>query len=258
MTEHKISALILAYNNENEIRRCIESLKFADEVVVLDSFSKDKTVDIAKELGAKVVQYPFTTFGELRNLALSHASHNWIFSLDTDEVATDKVVTELRSITKNPKASDAYFVPRRNSVFGKAIRHGGWYPDYRQPQFFKKEALKYREKDNVHEGFDILGKKGYLKNYIYQYPFDTLDQYLGKMERYSTLMAKRMFQEGKKFAPHKFIVNPLFAFFKRYFLRRGFLDGTRGVLMASLYAYYTFLKYAKLWELNRSKSPQKE
>jgi len=258
MTEPKISALILAYNNENEIKRCIESLKFADEVVVLDSFSKDKTCDIAKELGAKVFQYPFTTFGELRSLALSHASHNWVFSLDTDEVATEKVVTELRNITKSPEARDAYFVPRRNSVFGKAIRHWGWYPDYRQPQFFKKEALKYREKDNVHEGFDILGSKGYLKNYIYQYPFDTLDQYLGKMDRYSSLMAKRMLREGKKFSPYQFIFNPLNAFFKRYFLRKGFLDGTRGLLMASLYSYYTFLKYAKFWELSRHRPSQKQ
>ncbi|MCH9634473.1 MAG: hypothetical protein S4CHLAM7_12250 [Chlamydiae bacterium] len=251
MTEPKISALVLAYNNENEIERCIKSLAFADEVVLLDSFSKDRTVEIAKKLGAKVYQYPFTTFGALRNQALTHASHDWVFSLDTDEVVTPNVINEVKAITKSLKAHDVYYVPRRNSVFGKTIRHGGWYPDYRQPQFFKKEAMTYNDKDNVHEGFNIKGTKGYLKNYIYQYPFDTLQQYLQKMERYSSLMAIRMINEGKIFKTHNLILNPFVAFFKRYFISGGFLDRTRGLLMASLYAYYTFLKYAKLWELHK-------
>lgn len=246
-----LSALILAYNNENEIERCINSLDFAEEIVVLDSFSTDQTVEIAKKMGAKVYQYPFTTFGELRNLALSHATHDWIFSLDTDEVATRKVVEEIKSILASSNAKDAYFVPRRNTVFGQAIRHGGWYPDYRQPQFFKKKALVYNQEDNVHEGFKILGKKGYLKNYIYQYPFDSLHQYLDKMERYSSLMAQRMLNEGRRFWPHQLIMNPMNAFFKRYFLRKGFIDGVHGLLMAGLYSYYTFLKYAKFWEVEK-------
>lgn len=252
-----LSALILSYNNEKEMERCIKSLQFAEEIIVIDSFSKDNTKEIAERYGAKVFQYPFTTFGELRNRALSHASKDWIFSLDTDEVMTSKVIQEIDAILKSPLSKDAYFVPRRNTVFGKAVRHGGWYPDYRQPQFFKKKALVYHAEDDVHEGFTILGKKGYLKNYIYQYPFDSLHQYLEKMERYSTLMAKRMVRETRYFRSYQLILNPMNAFFKRYFLTRGFLDGMHGLLMAGLYSYYTFLKYAKFWELCKNASHEK-
>lgn len=251
METEKISALILSYNNEKEIRRCIESLDFVDEVVVLDSFSTDQTAEIARSMGAKVYQYPFTTFGELRTLALKHASHPWIFSLDTDEVATKPVAEEIQSILKDKEAKQVYFVPRRNTVFGKKLKWGGWYPDYRQPQFFKKDKLSYRQKDQVHEGFDILGTQGFLKNSIDQYPFDDIEHYFRKMDRYSQLMAKRMRSQGKKFKLHKLLINPPFSFFKRYILRLGFLDGLQGFILACFYSGYTFLKYAKLWELEK-------
>lgn len=258
MNKPKISALILAYNNEKEIERCIKSLAFADEVIVLDSFSDDQTAEISKKLGAKVFQSAFNTFGKLRNIALSHATHDWIFSLDTDEVATPKAIEEMQAILQDPKAKEVYFVPRLNTVFGKELHYGGWYPDYRQPQFFKKNCLKYREEDQVHEGFDILGTKGYLKNHIVQYPFDNLQHYLQKMERYSTLMAKRMQSEGKRFKIHKLFVNPIHSFFKRYLFRRGFLDGKQGLILACLYSYYTLLKYAKLWEIESGSQKVKE
>lgn len=254
MLRPKISALILAYNNEKEIERCIKSLDFADEVIVLDSYSQDQTAEISKRLGAKVYQSSFNTFGQLRNKALDYASYDWVFSLDTDEVVTPNVKEEILSILKNPQAKDVYFVPRLNTVFGRALRFGGWYPDYRQPQFFRKKALKYREEDQVHEGFDILGTQGYLKNYITQYPFDDLGHYLKKMERYSSLMAKRMQSEGKKFRVYKLWLNPFHSFLKRYLFRRGFLDGKPGLILAFLYSYYTFLKYAKLWELENQHS----
>lgn len=249
MTKPKISALILAYNNEKEIERCIKSLDWADEVIVIDSFSQDSTAKISKDLGAKVHQYPFSTFGKLRNLALKHASNEWVFSLDTDEVTTQKSITEIKRIVEEQKSKDIYFVPRLNTVFGKKLKFGGWYPDYRQPQLFKKSYLTYREKDDVHEGFDFKGSHGYLKNHIHQFPFDNLEHYLKKMERYSTLMAKRMHAEKKRFRVHQLISHPFYSFINRYFFRKGFLDGFHGFFLAVLYSYYTFLKYAKLWEV---------
>ena len=249
MNQEKISAIILSYNNEKEISRCIDSLSWADEVVVIDSFSEDKTAQISKEKGAKVFQYPFSTFGRLRNLGLKHASNPWVFSLDTDEVATPKVIDEVKALSQNPRGKDIYFVPRLNTVFGKKLRYGGWFPDYRQPQFFKKTALSYNESDDVHEGFTLGGEVGYLKNHIHQFPFDDLNHFLRKMDRYSSLMAKRMLKEGKKFSFIQLIVRPAFAFFKRYILRGGFRDGFHGFLMARLYSCYTFEKYAKFWEL---------
>ena len=249
MSQEKISAVILSYNNEKEIKRCLESLSWADEVVVIDSFSSDKTAEICREHGAHVHQYKFTTFGEMRNLGLSHAAYNWIFSLDTDEVATTEVVKEVKSIASKATQKDIYFVPRLNTVFGRELRYGGWFPDYRQPQFFKKEALVYNEKDDVHEGFQLKGDCGYLKNHIEQFPFDDLNHYLRKMDRYTSLMAKRMVKEGRRFSPIQLVVRPAFTFFKRYFLRGGFRDGFQGFLMAKLYSCYTFEKYAKFWEL---------
>jgi len=258
MNPPKISALVLSYNNEKEIERCLKTLSWADEIILLDSFSTDKTAEIAKSYGAKVHQYSFTTFGKLRNQAISHASHDWIFSLDTDEIATQPVIDEIKEIAKSTTSSDVYFVPRLNTVFGRKLKYGGWFPDYRQPQFFKKDSLVYREQDDVHEGFDIKGSKSFLKNHIEQFPFDDLEHYLKKMERYSSLMAKRMLKEGRTFAPHQLLIRPAFAFFKRYFLRWGFLDGFQGFLMAKLYSSYTFQKYAKFWELkNQAKASVK-
>ncbi len=249
MSQTKISAVVLSYNNEKEIERCLNSLSWADEIIVIDSFSTDNTARISRSKGAKVFQYAFSTFGKLRNLGLLHASCPWIFSLDTDEVATPEAIQEVKDIASDSEAKDIYFIPRLNTVFGRQLKYGGWFPDYRQPQFFKKQALTYHEQDDVHEGFELHGSVGYLKNYIEQFPFDNLDHYLKKMERYSSLMAKRMVKEGKSFSPSQLIVRPAFTFFKRYILRGGFLDGFQGFLLAKLYSYYTFQKYAKFWEL---------
>ncbi len=254
MNSQKISAVILSYNNEKEIGRCIDSLSWADEIVVIDSFSSDNTAKICQDKGAKVFQYAFTTFGKMRNLGLSHASFDWIFSLDTDEVATSKVVDEVQKISSKADTQDIYFVPRLNTVFGRKLLHGGWFPDYRQPQFFRKKAMTYNEQDDVHEGFELKGSTGFLKNHIEQFPFDDLDHYLKKMDRYSTLMAKRMVKEGRKFHPSQLIIRPAFTFFKRYFFRGGFRDGFQGFLMAKLYSGYTFEKYAKFWELKSQES----
>lgn len=245
----KISAVVLSFNNEKEITRCLDNLSWADEIIVIDSFSSDNTARIARAKGAKVFQYSFSTFGRLRNLALSHASYDWVFSLDTDEVMTPKAIDEIKSICNNPESKDVYYVPRLNTVFGKQLKHGGWFPDYRQPQLFKKRALTYHEQDDVHEGFSINGTADYMKSAIEQFPFDNLEHYLKKMDRYSTLMAKRMIKEKRSFSPIQLITRPAFTFFKRYILRGGILDGFHGLLMAKLYSYYTFQKYAKFWEL---------
>ena len=125
--------------------------------------------------------------------------------------------------------------------------HCGWYPDYRQPQFFNKHRLRYRD-DLVHEGFDVLGRADYLSGHVLQYPFRDLSEYLRKMSRYSTLMAEQMHQRGQKFHAHQLVTHPVFTFIKMYGLRQGFRDGMPGLILSLLYAYYTFVKYAKLWE----------
>ncbi len=249
----KISAVILTYNNESEIRDCLESITWADEILILDSNSADATVKICKEFTDRIFNEPFATFGQLRNKVLSLVSHEWVFSLDTDERVTSEARTELERIIEKGPQAQVYFIPRRNFIFGRWLSHGGFYPDYRQPQFFHKDALRYVSEDDVHEGFKITGKTGYFKNPILQYPFKNLNHYLSKMERYSSLMAKKMLKKGKRFHFYQLFTHPFYSFLKIYILKRGFLDRFPGLLLAMLYSYYTFLKYIKFWELAQTK-----
>lgn len=130
---------------------------------------------------------------------------------------------------------------------GRWIKHCGWYPDYRQPQFFNRKKMKYTEQ-LVHETFELNGRLSYLKGHALQFPFLNLEQYLRKMERYSSLRAEEMFKEGRKFKVHNAVLNPLAMFFRMYVAKLGFLDGTTGLILSLLYGYYTLLKYVKLWE----------
>lgn len=243
--------MVIAFNDEPNMRACLESVSWADELIVVDSYSQDNTARISREFTDKVFQHEFHGFGKLRNDALTHASHDWIFSLDTDERATPEVFQEICARHAQGFDAEAYFIPRRNWFLGKWIKHCGWCPDYRQPQFFHKHHLRYRE-DLVHESFELNGRSGYFTSYIYQYPFRDIDHYLMKMDRYSSLMAQEMVRHGRRFHAHQLITHPGFTFLKMYFLRRGFLDGKPGLILSGLYAYYTFIKYAKLWELTRS------
>lgn len=244
----KISAVVLAYNDAPNMRPCLESVTWADEIIVVDSHSTDATEAIAREFTKHVYQHDFHGFGRLRNEAVAHASHDWVFSLDTDERATPELRDEIRALLRGEPDAQAYFVPRLNFFLGRSITHSGWYPDYRQPQLFRKDRMRYRE-DLVHEGFDVDGRVGYLTQSARQYPFRNLDQYLEKMDRYSDLMARRMNEQGRRFHTHQLVTHPVYTFVKMYLLRRGFLDGTPGLILAGLYAYYTLVKYAKLWEL---------
>jgi glycosyltransferase involved in cell wall biosynthesis len=248
-----ISAVVIAYNDEPNIRACLETLTWADEIVVVDSHSTDATEKISREFTDKVYQHDFRGFGRLRNEAVGHASSEWVFSLDTDERATPRVRDEVRQVLARGPDADAYFVPRQNYFLGRRIRHGGWYPDYRQPQLFRKGRMRYRE-DLVHEGFELDGRVGYLKSEVLQYPFRDIGHYLQKVNRYAGLMADRMVQQRKQFRTHQLVTHPLYTFAKMYVARVGLLDGMPGLILAGLYAYYTFLKYARLWQITSGRA----
>jgi glycosyltransferase involved in cell wall biosynthesis len=247
----KLSAYVLTFNEEAKIRDALASLTWADEIVVLDSHSTDRTVEICREYTEKVYQCEFEGFGKLRNRALDLVTHEWVLSLDADERVTDELREEIQAeLARGPRA-DAYFVPRKNLFLGRWIRHCGWYPDYRQPQFFNKHRLRYRQ-DLVHESFDVDGPVAYFQGHVLQVPFLNLEQFLQKMRRYSTLMAEQMAQRGRTFRVHQLVTHPIFTFIKMYGLRQGFRDGMPGLILSVLYAYYTFAKYAKLWERGRT------
>ena len=245
-----VSAVVIAYNDEPNMRACLDCLTWADEVIVVDSHSTDGTERISREFTDRVYQHDFHGFGRLRNEALTHATHEWIFSLDTDERATPELRDEIRRVLDAGPEADAYYVPRKNYFLGRWIKHCGWFPDYRQPQLFRKSRFRYRE-ELVHESFDVDGRLGYLTATALQYPFRNIDHYLAKQERYSDLMARRMIEQGRSFSWHQLVSHPAFTFVKMYVGRKGCLDGVPGLILSGLYAYYTFIKYARFWELQR-------
>ena len=247
----KISAFVLAYNSESQIGTALESLQWVDEIVVIDSHSTDRTVAIAAEYGAKVVQEDFRGFGRLRNAGIEHTRYDWVFSLDTDERCTPEARDEILRIVYSPDAADAYHTPRRNFFMGRFIRHGGWYPNYRQPQLFRRGRLTFPEDDLVHEGFCLDGRLGQMQCAIEQEPFETLSDVLHKANRYSSLSAEKLARDGRCTGLLGAMTHGLGMFFKMYLLRLGFLDGWPGFVIAWSNLEGTFYKYAKLAELNR-------
>lgn len=250
----KLSVYIIAYNEADKIADAIKSVQWADEVLVLDSDSTDETASIALELGATVKQIPFTTFGKLRNDAIASCQHDWIFSLDSDERCTPDAKEEILRTLTTPTA-DAYYVPRRNWFMGRWINHCGWYPDYRQPQLFRKQALIFDDAAEVHEGYKVIGKVGYCKAPIIQIPFQNLEQLLHKMQRYSTLGARKLERSGKPVSMGTALGHGLWAFFRIYVLKLGFLDGWAGFVLAFGNLEGTFYRYAKAATAKQSWKP---
>ena len=251
----KVSAYILTYNEEDKIEAALKTLGWADEIVVADSFSADRTVEIAKRYTDRIVQIPFQGFGRLRNDAVAHCSHEWIFSLDADERCTQEARDEILATIRDPAANDAYLVPRRNWFMGRWIRHSGWYPDYRQPQLFRKGKLRYKE-DPVHEGYVLDGTLRTLESPIRQIPFRNLSQSIQKMERYSTLGARKLREKGVHGGMAKALFRGYWAFLRHYVFHLGFLDGWPGFVIAFAYFEQTFYKYAKLAEMGNAWSEE--
>ena len=249
-----MTAYTLTFNEARQIRAVLESVKWADEIIVVDSFSTDGTVEIAREFGARIISEKFCGFGKLRNLALDAAQHDWIFSLDADERCTPELAGEIRRELAGGPACGAYFVPRKSHFLGKWMRHSGWYPDYRQPQFFNRKKMRYAE-DLVHETYKLDGKPGCLREHALQFPWPTLEIATAKLQRYSTLMAERYHADGKRASLVKLLGSPVGMFFKVFVVQSGWRDGRHGFILATLYSYYTFLKYAKLWERQQQPPP---
>jgi len=256
----KISVYVIAYNEADKIFDCLNSVLWADEIIVADSNSQDGTIEIAEKFGAKVVQIPFNGFGDLRNNAIKNCKADWILSLDADERCTLKVRDEILSLIEND-LHDLYHIPRKNFFMGRWIKHSGWYPNYRGvPQLFKKGSLSYNM-DKVHEGFINHSEKeiGFLKNHIWQLPFKNAKEVIEKSNRYSSLGAINLKEKGKTGGFFKAFFHGLWSFFKHYILKRGFLDGGPGLVIAFGNFEGTFYRYIKLTETQAEwKTPKSE
>jgi len=243
----KISAYILTYNEAEKIEAAVSSVLWADEVVVVDSSSVDRTAHIARSLGARVVDVPFKGFGELRNRAIEACSFDWIFSLDADERCTEAVRDEILTLLAGSPLYEIYMVPRRSYMMGRWIRGSGWYPNFRQPQLFRKGSIRYTL-EPVHEGFEVLGSRsvGTLTNAIWQFPFRNMEEVISKMNRYSTLGATKL--AGKRVSMASAFGHGAWSFIKHYIFKLGFIDGWAGFVIAFGNFEGTFYRYAKRYE----------
>jgi glycosyltransferase involved in cell wall biosynthesis len=246
----KLSVFIIAFNSEKKIERVLKSVKWADEIVVADSWSTDKTAEIAAACGARVVQIKFNGFGDLRNNAIKACTHEWILSIDTDELCTDAVAAEIRSTIAGQNPADAYYVPRLNYFMGTWVRHSGWHPNYRQPQLFKNGMMTYDLKV-VHEGFVLQpgGRIEHLQNCIWQIPFESISEMLNKANRYSTLGAERV--SKNKVSMWQALFHGGWSFIKHFIFKLGFLDGWAGFVIALGNFDGTFYRYVKAMELQK-------
>ena len=244
----KISVYIIAYNEAEKIRDSINSVLWADEIIVADSHSSDGTTEIASKLGAKVIQIPFNGYGDLRNQAISNCIGDWIFSLDSDERCTIEVRDEIITLIDNAPL-DIYRVPRKNFFMGRWIKYSGWYPNFRQPQLFRNGKMSYTM-ESVHEGYISHSDKeiGVIKNHIWQFPFKNTEEILRKANRYSTLGVQKLQEKEKNSTVFKAFLHGSWSFIKHYIFKLGFLDGGPGFVIAFGNFEGTFYRYIKLME----------
>lgn len=248
----KVSVITLAYNEEHNIAECLASVRWADEIIVVDSGSTDRTVELARRFTDRVLTVEWKGYGATKNIALQHATGDWILWLDADERVPEELAREMQeAIRTNDGTIVGYSVARRAFFLGRWIKHCGWYPG-RVTRLFLKAKARFTE-SNVHEQVVVEGTIAPLKHDLLHYTDPNLHHYFQKFNRYTTLAAADLQAAGKKFSLFDILVRPAFLFFKMYVLKRGFLDGIQGFFLCVVSSAYVFTKYAKLWELQHVK-----
>ena len=244
-----LSVGIITFNEEKRLERTLESVKsFADEIVIVDSGSTDKTSEIAQKFGANFFVENWKGYGLQKNSVIDKCKEDWILLIDADEVISSKLKNKIIEIVNQDK-EDVYEVNFTSVCFGKKIKHGGWSGSYRV-RLFRNGIGKYND-NVVHEAFITDRKIAKLKEEILHYSYEDLADYLSKFNRYTSEGAKEYFKRGKKSNLFGIVINPFFKFIRMYIFRLGFLDGVEGLLLAILSANYTMVKYYKLLEMNR-------
>ncbi len=254
-----LSVAIITKDEETNLARTLESVRWADEVVIVDCGSTDRTAEIARAFGAKFFVEAWKGFGAQKNSALEKCSGEWILALDADEEMSGALAQEIRELLQGSPAEQAWFLPRRNFFLGRWIRHGGYYPD-RKLRLFRKDSCRFEE-SVVHETVRPTGPVGQLRGDLLHHAYPTLDSYIEHMNRYSSLGATQVTARGKSsrslgaFLWNVFVV-PAATFKYNYLFRLGFLDGREGFLLHLYHSAYVSWKYAKAWERARkAKAP---
>lgn len=245
-----ISICIICLNEETNILRCLQSATWADEIIVVDSMSQDKTVEIAKQYTDHLYQREWTGYTDQKNYALSLATGEWVLSLDADEEVSEGLRDEILFEIKRTDAKNGYLIPRRCFFQGRWINHGSYYPNH-QLRLFKRDRARWVGK-RVHERVEIRGEVGVLKNDLLHYPYrGIISEQLKTVNEYSGLVAENMHEEGKRYHLWLLLLRPFFKFMEVYFLKLGFLDGVAGFIIAVTSSYTVFVRYVKLRELEK-------
>jgi glycosyltransferase involved in cell wall biosynthesis len=244
----KISATIIAYNEQKNIARAIESLRCCDEVVVVDSGSTDMTPEIAERLGARVIDNPWEGYAKQKNVAAEAATHEWILSIDADESLSEALEGEIWQLKKNGPEHDAYEMPRLAQYLGRWILHSGWHPD-RKIRLYKRDKGRWVG-NYVHESVQVDGRVGRLDANLLHYTCDSLSEHLETMNRYTTLAAEQLVAEKVDIGMRHLLLDPPWTFIRSYFFKRGYLDGIEGLAIGYMAATYNFVKYAKAKFMN--------
>ncbi|MBS1615007.1 MAG: glycosyltransferase family 2 protein [Bacteroidetes bacterium] len=242
----KLSAIIITFNEAHNIVRCLEALQtVADEVVVVDSFSKDNTLELAQSMGARVLQHPFEGYGTQKSFAIQAASYDWILSIDADEVLSPTLQDSILSFKQDPKY-DACLFNNLTNYCGAWIRHCGWYPNQKIRLLNKTKG--HMTMDQVHEGFEMqkTARTCILKGDLYHYSFPTISSHLKKVEHYSEVGARFDVARGKRVSIFKLLLSPGWTFFSLFILRGGILDGYYGYVICRISAFASFAKYLKI------------
>ncbi|MBI5360904.1 MAG: glycosyltransferase family 2 protein [Planctomycetes bacterium] len=248
-----VSVCIVTFNEEANIGRCLESVKWAEEIIVVDSFSTDKTVEIAGQFNARVTQRAWPGHIEQKTYALSLAKNEWVLCLDADEVVTDSLKDEMfRRLEQDAGKVDGYCVKRHTFYLNRWINHGGWYPDYKLRLF--KKSKGYIAGVNPHDRYFINGAAVRLNGDMIHYTYRDIAHQLRTIDSFSNISAEQLMKQGRKSALIPMIVKPPLKFLETYVYKLGFMDGMAGLIISVLTSYYVFLKYAKLWEKTNIKS----
>jgi glycosyltransferase involved in cell wall biosynthesis len=247
----KISAVIITFNEEDRLPDALESVReVVDEIVVVDSYSTDRTLEIARKGMAKVFQNSFQNFGAQKNFAMSKASHEWVLNLDADERLSSELATEIKAIKTSdwPATTAGFAIKRKTYYLGRWISHSGWYPD-KKIRLFKKTTAKWQGR--VHEKLEVKGEIAPLQGSIIHYTYRHIHDHINRLNRYSSIQAEDLAKKYKHTLPLRLLILPMATFLRHYILKRGFLDGFPGLIIALISSWGTALKYLKAIEIVR-------
>ena len=250
MPSAPVSATVITLNEARNIRECLASLSWASEIIVVDSGSTDGTPDLARAAGATVIAREWPGYAAQKDYAASQAAQDWILSIDADERVTPELAAEIQRTLEQPSDFVAFRMPRVTFHLGRWIRHTDWYPDHQLRLYDRRHASWTPRR--VHESVTARGPVGRLSQDLQHYAYRDIGHHYETMQNYTRLAALQMFEDGRRANFFDLIFNPPAAFLRNYVLKAGFLDGIPGLIISAMNSYYVFLKFAKLWALERA------